>query len=271
MTLSPVGTPVVEKNVELAAGLAAQGLSKEDLEGHASLMARFFAAGAGIDLNAVGRTINDLEALRSALDALDDIVGNVILTQQNGAVRFDVTVTGEFAGGGEIEIDAFNGLVTLSGDVLYSFDLTMHLVFGVDEFGFFIDTEGVQGPEFSISHLKLLGAVEATGRLGFIEVRLTDGTIAVDDAVQFSTDLRDPSADPVTGEAPGRLRPHEFTLGSVSDIFEFTMTGNPVQDDLVFSGQFSVAVITAGGGQASSQPAGGGEEEEEEEGKYSNA
>ncbi|MCI0540002.1 MAG: hypothetical protein L0Z50_32755, partial [Verrucomicrobiales bacterium] len=245
-SLSPIGLPVSQQTVQLQQGLAAQGLSSEDLEGHASLVARFLAGGNGIDVNAVGRTITDLDSLRSALDALDDIVGNVILTQENGVVRFDVTVTGDFAGRGEIAIDSFNGLVTLRGEVLYSFDLTMHLVFGIDQFGFFIETEGVQGPEFTISNLNLLGTVTAKGRLGFIEVSLTDGSITVDEGVRFSVDLNDPSADPLTGEAPGRLRPHEFNLEALSDLFAFEITGNPLLDDLVFSGTFGVAAIIPG-------------------------
>ena len=89
--------------------------------------------------------------MRNVLDDLDDIANNVILTVDNGVARFDTTIDRELVGSGDIEVEAFGGKVTLEGHVEYSFHLALHLVFGVDAKGFFIDTNAVAGPELSLT------------------------------------------------------------------------------------------------------------------------
>jgi len=248
-TLQPIGLPVVPDDDvgQLITDLANQGLSLADLEGNDSIIARFLKnSPAGDFISEIGEVINDFNALRNTLDGLDDIDDNVTYTEVDGVVTFDMAIERTFAGGGEIDVNAFSGKLALSGEVTYSFDVDLHLAFGIDDAGFFIDTDAFVGPELHVSNLSLVGTVEAVGRLGFIEVSLTDGTVTIDPGVSFSVDFHDPDIDPISGEAPGRLRLHEFGLSSILDILTLEIAGNPDADDLVFSGVFGVAALIPG-------------------------
>ena len=118
-------------------------------------------------------------------------------------------------------------------------------MFGIDEQGFFIETDAA-APELSIQNLDLVGTVEAAGRLGFLEVSLTDGVIALNNEVSFTVDLVDPEVDPLTDELPGKLRIHELGLTSVLDTIVLDVRGSPTEDDLLFSGTFGVAALIPG-------------------------
>jgi hypothetical protein len=53
------------------------------------------------------------------LDGLDDIDKNVSFTQaQDGSVRFDATMARKLAGKGKIDIDAFDGKLSVRGEVI---------------------------------------------------------------------------------------------------------------------------------------------------------
>src|SRR5262249_44762439 len=74
--------------------------------GNSQLLRRIFETGAGeFNLEAIDidGSINSLEALRDALDALDSTPGNVALTQDGGVTRFDPHVTKTLEGMADID------------------------------------------------------------------------------------------------------------------------------------------------------------------------
>ena len=148
----------------------------------------------------------------------------------------------KFAGDGAIDIDVntSDGILALQGDVAYSFDVTLQLVFGVDENGFFIDTGAVAGPELTVSNLDIVGPVEAKGHFGIVEVYLTAGELVINEGVSFNVDFNDPEYDHLAEEDTGKLRLYEFNLASILGILIFEARGPPNADDLVFSGIFAV-------------------------------
>ncbi|KPK77291.1 MAG: hypothetical protein AMJ79_03720, partial [Phycisphaerae bacterium SM23_30] len=245
----PIGFParVSASQQALISGLAAQGLTMKDLEGDDSIIGRFLNSGPlGDFVSEIGDAIGDYDALCAILDGLDDIADNVTYTEEGSNVTFDMSLDKTFAGEGEIDIDAFDGKLSLGGDVFYSFDILLHLIFGVDEKGFFIDTETLTEPELKVSNLNLVGTVEAIGNIGFIQVTLTDGTVTVNEAVSISVDFHDPTEDDLNGEAPGLLRLHELNSNSVFDLFSLVIQGNPAADDLIFTGYFGVGLALPG-------------------------
>src|SRR5262249_30327029 len=133
-------------------------VSAESLGDAASLFTRLLQGGPfDFLVSQIGTTVGDLGALRAALDALDATPGNVRLFTQDGVPRFDMTVARTFGGQANLDVGALGGLLSLSGDATFSLDATLHLVFGVDDRGFFIDPGAVDGPELKLSNLQLLG------------------------------------------------------------------------------------------------------------------
>src|SRR5262249_15587459 len=166
----------------------------------ASLFTRLLQGGPHDFLvSQIGTDIGDLGALRQALDDLDTTPGNVVLKTQGGVPRIDMTVARTFGGTTSIDTSTLGDLVALTGEATFSIDVTLHLVFGVDDGGFFIDPSAVAGPELTLSNLQLLGDISASGRVGFLQVDLTDGSLQVAPGVSLGIDLVDPGVDPITG------------------------------------------------------------------------
>ena len=115
------------------------------------------------------------------------------LTEVGGTLRFDVTIRREFAGTSGIDLEALNGQILLDGSIDLIADVDLHLVFGVDSGGFFIDPNAVAGPELVISNIRMEG-VEAFGKLGFLEVEATSAELQIADGVRLETDLINPGA-----------------------------------------------------------------------------
>ena len=79
-------------------------------------------------------------------------------------------VTKTLSGTADLDLNALGGAVELSGRLEVSADVALHLIFGIDSDGFFIDAESSQDPELVVSNLQISGDVEGTGRLGFLGV-----------------------------------------------------------------------------------------------------
>jgi hypothetical protein len=144
--LQPIGIPSNPDapTKKLIDDLAALGLTLDDLEGNNTIIGRFLNSGPlGDFLAEIGHSIPDYDALEQTLDNLDGTAGNVDYTEAGDVVTFDMTIIKRFAGEGKIDVDALGkldiddpgGLLTLKGEVVYSFDINLHLVFGVDSAG----------------------------------------------------------------------------------------------------------------------------------------
>jgi Ca2+-binding RTX toxin-like protein len=239
------------------AGAAGAG---EKLDGDTSFLERIFEEGpngfriadigsdatagpAGFAPSGLIPTLDTTAGLRQLLDDLDDTPNNVTLTEAGGVTRYDVRINKTLSGDTDFDVDALGGRVELAGDVHATVDVAVHLIFGVDQHGFFLDATGPD-PEFVLKNVKISGDIHGTGKLGFLEVNLDDATLAVDPEVSVSLDLRNPGTDPLTGQADGLIRTYE--MNSLSDLVTAQVKGNPAVDDVVLTGTFSVGLVLGG-------------------------
>src|SRR5207244_3191875 len=146
---------------------------------------------------------------RDRLDALDSVPGNVVFSETGGVIRFDVQVLTSLEGQAQLGIGDVNNVdMNVTADV--TADVAMHLVFGLDSRGFFIDADGNGDPEFTINNLRITGDVAGVGRIGFAAVQVTAGTLVMDPSARMTIDLLEPGADPVTGQTDGLIRLYEL-------------------------------------------------------------
>ncbi len=207
-----------------------------------SLLRRVFETGAnGFPLEEIGTQIDSPQALRDRLDALDDTIGNVTLTELGGVTTYDVCIETSLSGTADLGLDLLAGAIDVGGTVGVGVDVDVHLIFGEDPQGFFVDTQNSSGPEFLLRNLRFTGDAQAEGRIGFLGVTLSAAALTLDPSVQLSVDL----ADPQTDAADGKIRVLE--LGApLADFVHTTVQGNPTADDLVLTGTFQVAAAIPG-------------------------
>jgi hypothetical protein len=207
-----------------------------------TILGRLLDSGQGaFSLADIGSTIATLADLRDRLDALDNIPGNVTFTQANGVTRFDVQVHKTLSGTADLDLNGLGGSLNIAGSIDVSADLALHLVFGVDSHGFFIDPRGTADPFLTVSNLQIDGNIQGTGQLGFLDVTMSGATLTVDPAVQITVQLQPPANSP-----DGLIRLDELTTQSPS-LFSATITGNPNGSDVVLTGNFSVDAVLPGG------------------------
>ena len=187
--IRPVGSPGVlgaePEEAEEEEEEAAAGASTE------SIIARLLESGlGGFRIEDIGsEEIPDFAALRQALDDLDEIEDNVVLTEAGGVTLFDVRVEKDVDGAADLDINALGGAVTLRGNVDLEAEIKLHLVFGVDDQGFFIDTTAAGEPELTVNHLHVHGEVSAAGHIGLVDLRLDEMEIDVDPSVSIALDI----------------------------------------------------------------------------------
>src|SRR5262249_3042840 len=123
------------------------------------ILRQLFETG-GFDLDDIGTTIDSLESLRPPLDHLDAVPRPVTLTTDDqGFPRFDVQFTKTIDGNTGLNLQALGGALSLNGSVDVSVDVHVHLVFGLDGQGFYIDADAPQDalgnpePELTLSNL----------------------------------------------------------------------------------------------------------------------
>jgi hypothetical protein len=207
-----------------------------------TILGRLLDSGQGaFPLADIGSTIATLDDLRNQLDALDNIPGNVTFTQANGVTRFDVQVHKTLSGTADLNLDGLGGSLNIGGSIDVSADVALHIVFGVDANGFFIDPRGTSDPLLTVSNLQIDGNVQGAGQFGFLDVTLNGATLTVDPAVQITVQLQTPANSP-----DGLIRLDQLTTESPS-LFAATITGNPNGSDVVLTGNFSVDAVLPGG------------------------
>src|SRR5262249_18837714 len=114
----------------------------------------------GFDISDIGTVISDPEGLRQALDGFDGTPGNVTLTQTDDMLRYDVQVTDKtLSGTAGLDLEALGGVVNVQGTATLSADVTLHIILGADDNGFFIDPESNPDPEFTIGNFQITGDV----------------------------------------------------------------------------------------------------------------
>jgi hypothetical protein len=227
-------TPIADRGGLLVGAPAQRG---SDLQ--RPVLARLMFEGTGLDLNDIGGRIADFDDLRRALDRADEIPGNVTLTEAGGVSTLDVQITRALSGRADVGVDVLGGALDVSGRVLMSADVDLHLVFGIDEHGFFIDAEAAGEPELTVRNLRVTGEAEIGGTLGFISVRLDDVVLSTSAGTAITLDVLDRGRDPFTGADDNRLRPYE--MEDVAAIFDAQAIGDPAGDDVTFAATFNAS------------------------------
>ena len=217
-----------------------QGIG-QDQGGAVGILRRVFESGQGaFPLSDIGSVINDTEALRQKLDALDNKPNNVTVTDDGSTVTFDMHVDKTLQGQGAVNYLAQGGLVQLQGNASFSADVHLHVIFGADQNGFFVKADQNPDPEFVVDNVH--GAISGTGQIGFLGVQLQNGAIAFDPHVRLEVNVSDPG----TSAADGVLRASELSAldaQSISvDLITETEEPNGVAD-LTIGGTFSVSTF----------------------------
>ena len=196
----------------------------------------------GFLLESIGE-FTDLEAFCAALDDLDETTGNVILGGDEQHPVFDVTISRHFEGTSGLDIQAL-GLIELAGKLTVGADVTMHITFGLDASGFFIDPDADTDPEFVISNLSV-DEVEGHGKFGFLGVEVVEASLVMDEDVRIEIDYVPPGPGPFTEIDDGLIRIDHLT-DSESDFVETTLVNDPVDDDFVLTAAFEASAILPG-------------------------
>ena len=146
----------------------------------------------GFNLSEIGNSITSLDELRQKLDDLDGTPDNVTYTDVGGVIRFDAEVQRTLAARPILTSKPWTGRFNVGGTMKVSADVTMHLVFGTDSQGFFIDASGGAEPLLTVKNISITGDVDGGGEFGFLEVDLKNATLTVDPSVKLSVHLQDP-------------------------------------------------------------------------------
>src|SRR5262249_22907230 len=147
-------------------------------------------------------------------------------TDDQGFPRFDVQFTKTIDGNTGLNLQALGGALSLNGSVDVSVDVHVHLVFGLDGQGFYIDADAPQdalgnpAPARTPSNLQVSGA--RAGSLGFLPLTVSTPMLVVDPSVRLVVALHTPA-----GADALRLGDlFSFTPG----IFQVSLQGTHTQD-----------------------------------------
>ena len=217
-------------------------------EGLGEIAGPFFES-IGFTLDDIGETVTDPDMLRTKLDDLDSKVGNVIKTDQNGILKYDIEINKQIAGLSLLDLGldegAFAGLVTLEGGISLTADATMRLIVGVDAQGkIFIDPAGALDanndpiPFIKISNIQ--GTADGSGRIGMFEVEMTSATLTTDPDLMVNISLIDPNPD----DSDLMIRLEDLDLED-GELFTVAMTASPEDavPDVSLTGHFNVKVF----------------------------
>src|SRR5262249_46297984 len=148
---------------------------------------------------------------------LDNTPGNVTYTTDaSGGVRFDMRVDKDVDGLSSLNLQAFGGAFSLQGNLDVTAEVHLHLVFGADAGGFYIDADGPKDaagnpePELVVDHIGINGGVEADGGFGILEISATDASLTLDPGVKLTADLLEPGPDQFTGQTDGQIRIYDL-------------------------------------------------------------
>jgi len=163
------------------------------------------------------------------------------MTNNAGLLRYEVTFTKTLGGmtAFDYALDSPLGQVALDGVAEIKADAHVHLAFGVDAAGFFIETGLPGGPEVVLDNIR--GEVRGTGRFAFLEVQLPSGTLTFDPDVKVTIDLHDPV---IGAAADGLIRLEDFR-SSFSSFASVGLVDDPDdgQPDLAIGGTFFVSAF----------------------------
>jgi hypothetical protein len=211
-----------------------------------SFLQRIFETGqGGFPIGDIGTSIITFDQLQRELQALGNGTALVsYATDNSGGVRFDFQVQATLSGTVPIDLPIQSAGLDLKGLADISADIRIHLIFGVDPNGFFIDVASNPDPMAVVSNLRVTGNVGGDTTFGNLDISLTDGTLSVDPELQLAVKLSPPGQDPLNQADDGYLRlvelnadPAKLATGHLStDTF-------PSAANVTFSGTFAIATV----------------------------
>ncbi len=201
-----------------------------------SIFDRILAVGLdALDFQTLATTVSSSAELAAKLDALDDVPGNVTLSEVGGVTTFVVQVEKQLSGIVGIELDGSavldsltvdDGTLTLAGQAEIGFDARLELTFGVDANGFFIQPNA-SAPELSVSNITLDGSMlNAEGNYGFQGVAVNGATVAFDPLLELNFKFHELPGEP----ADGKIRLSELGDVDAAGRTEFMVDSPGVQD-----------------------------------------
>lgn len=209
------------------------------------ILRRIFESGtSGFDLDEIGESITTLDDLRARLDDLDEIANNVSFTITGGDIRFDLRVEKTLSGTASLDLAGLSGAIDVGGQAQVSADVAVHLIFGVDASGFFIDADSNPDAELSVGNIRITGLVDGVGRLGMTDVFLSSASLTMDPLARLTVDIKEPGPDPLDNQIDRGVRLHELT--DDPNLVSSQFATNPLADDFVFTGTFAPAPVEAG-------------------------
>ncbi|MGD8477974.1 MAG: hypothetical protein PVI98_12550, partial [Burkholderiales bacterium] len=174
-----------------------------------------------------------------------DLLGDVTYTDIGGVQRYELSVTKHLEGEADLSVLAseLGGVIDLGGALEIAADVELELIFGSDADGFFIDTGGT-GSRLTFSNIAFDGALQASGRLGFLDVTIADATLTVDPSLELEVELVDPTMDGLI--RIGELIEASLDPAALLDTFNFNVNGSGT-DDFVFEADTRVAAFLSDG------------------------
>src|SRR5262249_23025876 len=148
------------------------------------------------------------------------------LAQSGDGFTFDVTVSNvALDGTAALDLEAFGGSLALQGSIDLSMDVTLHVVFGVDSQGFFIEPTAPGDHLLTLSNISIAGDLHVGGDIGIVSVSISNASLVFDQSVQITLDLTQPS----DSEEDGKIRLSDFAA-PLSQLFNVGITGDHTQD-----------------------------------------
>src|SRR5262249_38726910 len=178
----------------------------------------------------------------AVFDFLDNLVGNngtVTFDEDTpGEVAYEVTYTKPLSGTGTFQ--AGNSQFGLNGSASINTSVTLHLPFGLDQDGFFIDAAVPE--ELTIGGFN--AAVNATGHFGPVEVTGT-GNLNFDPDVRLSLNLTDPDNNGADGQ---KIRLTELINNFGSALVKLDLHNDPGDStpDVAFDGSLALSGFNLG-------------------------
>ena len=205
------------------AGGSVGGTAADNGSGGPGIFERLFQEDTGgFDVTTIGGpTIPDYPTLVQDLVDLSDTPNPNLVSytlDSSGDPQFNVTINKTLDGTANLNLAALGGTISLTGDVDISMMVHVHLVFGIDSNGFYVDTAAVVNtlgqtvPMLSVDNIQLDADpnLTASGDFGLFDINATNISLTVDPAIGASVTLPPESPDALTGETTNLLRPQDF-------------------------------------------------------------
>ncbi|QSA97859.1 OmpA family protein [Methylococcus sp. EFPC2] len=204
---------------------------------------RFFTTGPGAITLADLSSFTTLQQLADALDALDQSGTGSVSFSGDLLTGFELTLAGiskTMSGRADVDLDLLGGDISLAGKVDVSADVTLNLVFGVDNTnGFYVRSNAGHDIVIDNIHVGNLDSVEASGQFGFLGVDLTNAALAMAPGVHFDIDINN------AGDSFVQV---SDLLANLANYTAVNLVGDPAPNirDVTLTGTFGVSAFLPG-------------------------